>query len=108
MWIYYIFALAILALPVLIIVSMFQRGKEGICTSCGFQGKAKMQTRGSFAMEIVLWLAFIIPGLIYSIWRLTSKKEVCPSCDQPTMIPRESPRGRQLVQEYNSAKIKAG
>jgi|SRR5690554_3070057 len=65
-----------------------------ICTNCGYEGKAKFKTKGSFLIEIVLWLFFIIPGLIYSLWRMSaSKMMVCPECDNiNTMIPADSPR----------------
>jgi len=29
---------------------------------------APMRTRGSILIEIVLWLCFLVPGLIYFIW----------------------------------------
>lgn len=111
-WFYMIFGLALMAIPIYIVVSvvrsMLQKGKEGICTNCGFRARGKMHTRGSFAIEVVLWLAFIIPGLIYSLWRLSTRKEVCASCGQATVIPLASPRGQQLAQEYVGARAKAG
>ncbi len=51
------------------------------CPNCKYEGAGKHTTRGSFWIEIVLWLCFIVPGLIYSIWRLTTKGYVCPKCD---------------------------
>ncbi len=71
-----------------------------ICTSCGYRGKPKKWTKGSFAIELLLWFFFLIPGLIYTIWRLTSKAEVCPSCKQPTMIPLHTPMGQKLMREF--------
>ena len=49
---------------------------------------------GSILIEIVLWCFFLIPGLIYSLWRLGSKDQVCPSCQRPAMIPAFSPKRR--------------
>ncbi len=54
--------------------------KQFKCELCGHIGTAKKQVRGSFGIEIILWLFFIIPGLIYSVWRLSSKEEVCAKC----------------------------
>ena len=51
------------------------------CPNCKYEGIGKYTTRGSFGIEVVLWLCFIVPGLIYSIWRLTTKGYVCPKCD---------------------------
>jgi hypothetical protein len=67
-----------------------------ICTACGSMIYPEKVTRGSFVMEIVLWLLFILPGLIYSIWRLTTRKEVCPKCKSDKFIPADSPKGREL------------
>ncbi|HEV2348917.1 MAG TPA: hypothetical protein VG028_03620 [Terriglobia bacterium] len=49
-------------------------------------------TPGSFAIEIVLWLCFLFPGLIYSIWRLTARHETCPKCGEKSLIPMEMHR----------------
>jgi hypothetical protein len=70
---------------------------ELVCTNCGKKGKPKTVTRGFFLIEIVLWIFFIIPGLIYSIWRLTTKYKACPSCGAPNMVPLDSPIAKQLL-----------
>lgn len=70
-----------------------------VCTICGFVGKPKNKTQGSFLLEIFLWLCAILPGLLYSIWRLTSKKKICPVCGNPTMIPTNTPRGALLLKQ---------
>lgn len=67
-----------------------------ICSNCGCIGKPKTVTRGSIFIEIVLWLAMLIPGLIYSIWRLTTRYKACPKCLADHPIPLNTPRGRQL------------
>lgn len=68
-----------------------------ICPACGTQGDAVDITRGSIGIEIVLWLLFIVPGLIYSLWRLSTRTPGCPTCGQPGMIPVNTPRGQQLL-----------
>lgn len=72
-----------------------------ICEHCGTRGVPAIATRGSTGLELVLWLCFIVPGLIYSMWRLGSKQKVCPSCRQPGLILVNTPRGRQLVQQFS-------
>lgn len=74
-----------------------------ICPHCGTRGSPATHTRGSTGIELVLWLCFIIPGLIYSMWRLGSKQPVCPSCRQPGMLAVTTPRGRELVQQFTAA-----
>lgn len=67
-----------------------------VCTACGTRGNPARHTRGSIFIELVLWLCLIIPGVIYSIWRLSSKQDVCPACGQPNMIPVNTPAGKKL------------
>jgi hypothetical protein len=50
-------------------------------------------------IEIVLWLCFIFPGLLYSLWRLTTRKQVCRECESPDVVPVTSPLGRKLMAE---------
>jgi len=67
------------------------------CTHCGYKGKPKTITKGSFFIEILLWVCFIVPGLCYSIWRVTSRHKACPSCGAPHMIPLDSPKAQQIL-----------
>ena len=72
-----------------------------ICTNCGFSGPGKRSMKGSFIIELGLWLFLIIPGLIYSIWRQGTKAyNVCPKCSYPNMIPSDTPIGKKLISEY--------
>jgi hypothetical protein len=61
------------------------------CTACGHLGKPRMRTQGSLLIEIALWIAFIVPGVIYSIWRHTTRGEVCEACGAANLIPPDSP-----------------
>ncbi len=45
----------------------------------------------------MLWLCFLIPGLIYSIWRRSGNLNACPSCGQTSLIPLFSPGGKELI-----------
>jgi predicted RNA-binding Zn-ribbon protein involved in translation (DUF1610 family) len=71
-----------------------------ICPNCGTQGEPKSITQGNILIELVLWLCFIIPGVIYSIWRLSSRKEACPACGQTGMIGITTPNGQLLLKKY--------
>ena len=51
-----------------------------ICVSCGTLGVPVTRTKGSFLVEVCLWLLFCAPGLIYSVWRLSSTEKVCATC----------------------------
>lgn len=71
--------------------------KKIVCESCGTIGYPKTQVKGSLLVEIFLWIIFLIPGIIYSIWRRASPKQVCRACGSTSIIPVDSPRGKTLV-----------
>ena len=68
------------------------------CTSCGYAGATKSEVRGNVFIEIILWLAFLVPGIIYSIWRSSSRHSVCPVCQKDTLIPIDSPNAREALE----------
>lgn len=70
-----------------------------ICERCGTIGKTQREKRGNFLIELILWVAFCIPGIIYSVWRL-SGPQVCRSCGGQ-VLELSSPRGRQLEAYYH-------
>lgn len=74
-------------------------GPVRYCTSCGHEGKGRTRTRGSLLIEIVLWLCFLIPGLIYSIWRQSSKYKACARCGASTLVPVNSPVAKAAKRE---------
>lgn len=76
-------------------------GKALFCTTCGHQGETKTQTKGSLAIEIVLWLCFIIPGIIYTIWRHSSRQGVCASCGGTALVPPDSPIAKATKKTLN-------
>lgn len=50
------------------------------CSHCGYQGPAEPRAPGKTWLEAVFWVAFLIPGVCYSIWRLFWRKYLCPQC----------------------------
>lgn len=69
------------------------------CTSCGAVGGSKRHVPGSIMIEIVLWLCFLIPGLIYTLWRYAASKKACKVCSQPTLIPASSPLAQKMLKQ---------
>lgn len=61
------------------------------CTACGSLGPPRLTTKGSVLIEIVLWLCFVIPGLIYSLWRVSSRHLTCGRCGSASVVPADSP-----------------
>jgi hypothetical protein len=70
--------------------------KQMICRACGHAGPAKKITKGSIFIEIIAWLMFLLPGVIYSLWRHGSRYQGCASCGSKDIVPADSPIGKQL------------
>lgn len=66
-------------------------GKQLFCLTCGHEGPGKNVTKGSLLIEIILWMAFLIPGLIYSAWRHSSRHKTCSRCSATTLVPPDAP-----------------
>lgn len=77
--------------------------REFYCPNCGTVGRPKTATRGSFLMEVFLWLLLIVPGFVYSLWRLTTKTKACPKCGAPYMIPADSPKAIEALSKRTSS-----
>lgn len=76
-----------------------------ICRTCGTIGQAKTVTKGNILIEVILWLCFLIPGLIYSVWRLTTRSNNgCYKCGALEMIPVNTPIGQSLFKELHGNK----
>lgn len=68
-----------------------------MCTHCQFVGKPLRVPRGSLSKEILLWCLFLVPGLLYSTWRLSFPAKVCPACGATHMTRIKEPTGQQLT-----------
>jgi hypothetical protein len=78
--------------------------------NCGQHGKPKSKAKGSFVIEMFLWslvlLSILIPifllgsvpvAMLYSLWRMTSRSKVCPSCAAPNMVFITSPAAQKIL-----------
>jgi hypothetical protein len=83
--------------PYLTIDRMASPSPRFVCSNCGSVDDVKSYTPGSILIELVLWIAFIIPGLVYSFWRLSARKEVCAACGSANLVPADTPAGRRLI-----------
>jgi hypothetical protein len=61
------------------------------CKTCGNVGQRIEVRPGSGCLELLLWLFFLLPGIIYSIWRSNAVHKACPKCGSREMIPADSP-----------------
>ncbi len=73
--------------------------QEKIYKDCGYKGTPVKITKGSILVELALWCCFLVPGVLYSLWRVDTRYDSCPLCGGATMIPLDSPQGRKLEKE---------
>ncbi len=69
---------------------------ELICKDCGSLVSGEEHKKGSGSIEIVLWLLFLLPGLIYSMWRTSGDLKHCEVCKSINLIPQNSPEGERI------------
>lgn len=70
--------------------------KEYVCNNCGYVVEPVKVVRGNLVTEIILWFFFLIPGLCYSVWRVSGNEMVCPSCNSNQIVPVDSPKGKKM------------
>lgn len=83
-----------------------------VCRMCGHVGRVKKQAKGSFLIELILWmfsfamLVFFFPlaitGLLYSIWRVVGKRRVCRKCRSEAVVPAGAPAAKEMAAETKS------
>lgn len=76
-----------------------------VCMECGSVVCPVKVTPGSFGTEIILWIFFIIPGILYSIWRMTAKDEICPVCKSDKFLPVNSPKAQAVIKQLSQGKL---
>lgn len=67
-----------------------------VCRKCAYVGKPEMYKRGSLKVEIILWCALIVPGIVYSVWRRIGAIPVCPKCRYGPMMTSRSDLGYRM------------
>lgn len=75
------------------LIRVFYKGPKPVkfCKACGSTGAADHHTPGNGLIELVLWICFIVPGLIYSIWRISARTHKCAACGSKDLVPTNSP-----------------
>ena len=76
--------------------------RDIVCAQCGYIGKPKVFTPGYFSIEILLWICFLLSGLIYTVWRGSARYKGCPKCGSKEIVPLNTPRGMKLFKEFES------
>jgi len=68
-----------------------------VCSNCRTPIRPIERAEGSGVVELLLWLFFLVPGIIYSIWRASTRKPRCPICAAPHPIPIGTPAAETLT-----------
>jgi hypothetical protein len=64
-----------------------------LCTFCGAESATALRP-GSLWIAAALAVPFVVPGLIYAAWQLTTRRRLCPICYHASLIPAEAPLAR--------------
>ena len=74
-----------------------------MCMACGIEDTPQRRIKGNILIEIILWLCFLLPGLIYTIWRLSTRARVCRHCGSEHLVPPSSPMAKKLKADLRDA-----
>ncbi len=71
--------------------------KVKLCTNCGNVEEGKVG--GSLILTLILLLFWIIPGLIYEVWRTSEKQLQCKKCHSKGLIPKDSVVAQKFIKD---------
>lgn len=81
-------------------------GNLAVCQNCEEVGRVIIHMPGSNILEIVLFLCYLVPGIIYAVWRRQSKKQVCGACGSDRIVAAKTRVGLSIISsQYPSYKI---
>lgn len=60
-------------------------GARFYCATCK-TFSARCASKGSGWIELVLYFFWIVPGILYSLWRRTGRTRSCPRCGAGTIL----------------------
>lgn len=96
-----LFTFIIIGLPIIATVQIMNR-PQYICTQCGSVGQFNKKSPGSWLLMVFLLFCFVLPGILYWIWRVANHKRRCDICDSTSVVPVTSPVGQKLLQQHGT------
>ena len=72
---------------------------EIICRNCGHVGEPEQSNRGHVLISLLLLCLFIIPGIIYIVWRRSDPHLRCERCGSIDTVAQDSPFAAQLLND---------
>ena len=67
-----------------------------VCLACRAYRRPVRELRGSGALELILWLMFIVPGLVYAVWRSRVSRPTCSVCGA-ALLSEDAPEVQALM-----------
>ncbi len=68
-----------------------------VCLTCHSVVVAKREPAGPAWVGWVLLPFYLLPGILYFVWRSRSRRPVCPRCDGTVLVPALSARGNEIL-----------
>ncbi len=89
---------------------LFSSNSQFYCKQCHTTGESKHKYAFNGFVELIVWAVFIpiaitmswlaiIPAILISIWRISSKQIICGACNSLDIIPTDSPAALQLAED---------
>ena len=72
---------------------------EIFCRNCGHFGEPERSNRGHVLISLLLLCTFIIPGIIYIVWRRSDPHLRCERCGSIDTVAHNSPYAAQLLND---------
>lgn len=71
------------------------QSRHFLCTQCGAETSAPLKVPpGSAWVALALAVPFVLPGVVYTVWRYSMRRPVCPTCGHAQLIPGDAPLAR--------------
>lgn len=80
--------------------------EDKVCLECGHHGPCALQQEGSGRVTAALSL-LLLPGLLYSMWRYSTRQQVCSACGHHRLVPLDSPAARARISDTRSRPLGA-
>gem|GEM_PF-4856210 len=72
-----------------------------ICPRCGAVGNRPATIcPGSSLVQILFFFLGLVPGIIYTMWRVAATYQGCGRCGSNILIHTKSPMGQRLLLEW--------
>lgn len=108
-----ILVLFLILAAILLAFFIFTPNDQVYCTQCHTTGEFNFSYAFGGLAELVAWLIFIaismmvtwlalIPAVLISLWRFSSKKKICAQCGSQNIIPADSPVAIQNRSEHET------